>query len=258
MVEALLSPGEPEPVEQIRMQGRSVFVLTCDHAGNLIPRRLAGLGLSETDRRRHIAWDIGAAGVSRRMSEVLDAPLIMQRYSRLVVDCNRRPHAEDFITTLSESTPIPGNLDLDPAQRRAREAEVFEPYHAAITALLDERRSADRTTAFVAVHSCTPVYHGVSRPWHVGVLYDRDDRLAQLVLQCLRREDQLVVGENQPYFLTHERDYSVPVHAEDRGLLHIEFEVRQDLIEHPRGQVEWGERLARALLEAAPQMGLTP
>lgn len=256
MVDSILDPDEPTPVEVLRPDGHSPFFLTCDHAGRALPAKLGSLGLSDTDRSRHIAWDIGAAGVSRRLSEVLDATLVLQRYSRLVVDCNRRPSADDFVVTLSEATTVPGNVNVSDSEKDARREAIFEPYHAAITDLLDARADAARKTAYVAVHSCTAVYHGVYRPWHIGVLYDKDDRLAQLVLECLRREDELVVGENQPYLLSHERDYSVPVHAEDRGLLHIEFEVRQDLIETHEGQREWGDRLAAALREAAPTMGL--
>ena len=257
MVDVILSSGEPEPVEVVRADGRSDYFLTCDHAGHAIPERLGTLGLDEVDLRRHIAWDIGAAGISRRLSELLDAALVLQHYSRLVVDCNRRPSAEDFIAELSENTVVPGNQGVSDAERAARQAEIFDPYHGAISDLLDARAAAGRQTAYVAVHTCTPVYHGVHRPWHVGVLYDKDDRLAQLVLQCLRREDELVVGENQPYFLSHERDYSVPVHAEERGSLHIEFEVRQDLVESPAGQRLWGDRLAAALVEAGQAMGLS-
>lgn len=245
----LLGPEDPEPVEVLRPGGAAVLFLTCEHAGRAIPHRLGTLGLDEHHLARHIAWDIGAAGVARRLSQMLDATLVLQRYSRLVVDCNRAPDAHDFVVTLSEDTEIPGNLDVSDEERYARETEIFHPYHDAIRSLLDERIAKDRPAVLVSVHSCTPVFLGVSRPWHIGVLYQRDRRYAGLLLDLLAREPELVVGENQPYYLTDEKDYSVPVHGERRGLPHAELEVRQDLIASESGQEQWARRLARVLVE---------
>ena len=245
----LLGPEDPEPAEVLRPEGRSALFLTCEHAGRAIPHRLGTLGLDEHDLGRHIAWDIGAAGVARRLSQMLDATLVLQRYSRLVVDCNRAPGALDFVVTLSEDTEIPGNLDVCDEERRARETEIFQPYHHAIRKLLDERVSSGRPVVLVSVHSCTPVFLGVSRPWHIGVLYEHDRRYAGILLDLLACEPELVVGENQPYYLTDEKDYSVPVHGERRGIPHAELEVRQDLIASASGQEDWARRLARVLVE---------
>ena len=251
----LLGPGDPDPVEVLRPAGGAVLFLTCEHAGRAIPRRLGTLGLDERHLERHIAWDIGAAGVARRLSAALDATLVLQRYSRLVVDCNRAPGAHDFVVTLSEDTGIPGNIDVPEGERLAREIEIFRPYHDTIRSLLDERSANGRPVVLVSVHSCTPVFLGVSRPWHIGVLYERDRRYAGIVLDLLAREPELVVGDNQPYFMTDEKDYAVPVHGERRGIPHVELEIRQDLVATEAGQAEWAERLARVLVEGVGRLG---
>lgn len=243
----LLGNADPPPVEILRPDGVSPLFLTCDHAGRRFPVALGTLGVGPADLERHIACDIGAAGVTRALSERLDATAILQRYSRLVVDCNRSPAAHDFIAVQSEDTEIPGNRNVAPAEVEARTREIFTPYHEAIRHALDARTAAGRWTVLVAMHSCTPVYHGVWRPWHVGVLYDRDDRFARIMLDLLSEDGALTVGENQPYELTHDRDYSVPLHGEDRGLLHVELELRQDLIGDAGGQQAWAERLAAIL-----------
>jgi predicted N-formylglutamate amidohydrolase len=242
---ALLDPDEPPATTVRRPEGASPFVLACDHAGNLLPRRLGTLGLEPVHLGRHIAWDIGAAGVARRLSDRLDAALVGQSYSRLVIDCNRRPDVSDSIPTICEDTEIPGNHDLAPAEREARVNAIFNPYHERLTRLLDARRAAGKPSVLVAVHSFTPVFKGVPRPWHVGILYNRDPRLASLLLDLLRADEpDLRVGDNEPYFVSDENDYTIPVHGEGRGIPHVEIEVRQDLIAGDGGQTWWAERLA--------------
>jgi predicted N-formylglutamate amidohydrolase len=243
----LLEPGEPAPVTVVNETGGSVFFLACDHAGRRFPRRLGTLGLAEADTQRHMAWDIGIAGVGRELSARLDATLVLQTYSRLVVDCNRDPGVPSSIPEISEATEIPGNRGLGPAQREARVAAIFRPYHAAITAALDRRTAAGRPSVLIALHSFTPVFKGVARPWHVGVLFNRDGRLARPLLRLLQAEDGLVVGENEPYRVTDATDYTVPVHGERRGLYHVEIEIRQDLIADAAGQAAWAARLERML-----------
>jgi len=248
-VSTLLGPLDPPAVQICCPQGSSPFLLIGDHAGRLIPSALGTLGLSAADLDRHIAWDIGIAGLATRLSEYLDAALIMQNYSRLVIDCNRPLSAPDSIATLSEDTQIAGNRDLSARAREQRIAEVFQPYHAAIVNALARREA----TVLVALHSFTPVYKGVARPWHAGVLYNRDPRLAHALLALLQAEPGLVVGDNEPYAVSDATDYSVPVHAEQRGLLHVEIEIRQDLIEDAAGQAVWAQRLARLLPLAVAQ-----
>lgn len=252
--ETLLGADDPPPVEVLRAGAASPFFLTCEHAGKLFPKRLATLGVSPQDLERHITYDIGAAGLARGLSRRLDAHLVLQNYSRLVVDCNRSPGAEDFITTISEKTEIPGNRGISEQQVKARADEIFHPYHDTISAALDERISSGRKTVLVAVHSCTPVFHGVSRPWHVGVLYEHDPRFALILLELLEDEGHLCVGDNEPYFMTSEKDYAVPVHAQNRGIPHVELEIRQDLLGSEQGQEEWAEFLAGILREGLGRM----
>jgi predicted N-formylglutamate amidohydrolase len=244
---SLIAADEPEPVVLLNTAGRSPFFLTCDHGGRAIPRRLGRLGLPEAETWRHIAWDIGIAAVGRLLSRALDAPLIGQAYSRLVIDCNRDPAVASSIPEVSETTEIPGNRGLGEDERLARRRAIFLPYHGALAAALDRRAAAGRPSVLVALHSFTPVFKGVSRPWHAGILFNRDDRLARPLLAALRREAGLEIGENEPYRVTDQTDYTVPVHGERRGLVHVEIELRQDLIGEPSGQADWAQRLARVL-----------
>ena len=246
----LLAPDEPHPVSILRPEGSSNFVLAADHAGRLIPRALGTLGLPESELSRHIAWDIGIAGVTERLSELLDAPAILQVYSRLMIDCNRRPGHPTSIPAVSELTTIPGNDDLPDSEREARRRAIFDPYHVAITDLLDGRRAAERRSVLVAMHSFTPVFKGVARQVEVGVLYHHETALSELMLELLRAEGDLAVGANEPYAITGDSDYTVPVHGERRGIEHIEIEIRQDLISDAAGQAVWAKRMARLLTAA--------
>jgi len=244
---ALLDPDEPDPIAFDNEAGGSVFFLTCDHAGRAVPRSLSRLGLPEAETLRHIAWDIGIGAVGQLLSRRLDAALIRQTYSRLVIDCNRDPSVPSSIPEISETTEIPGNRGLTEAARAARVEAVFRPYHERIRAALDRRQTEGRASVLVALHSFTPIFKGVSRPWHAAVLFNRDPRFAHALAGLLRAEGGLVIGENEPYAVTDLTDYTVPVHAERRGLPYVEIEIRQDLIGEPAGQAIWAERLARLL-----------
>jgi predicted N-formylglutamate amidohydrolase len=247
----LLSEEDPPAFEIERPQGRSRFLLTCDHASRRLPQKLGNLGLSEEELGRHIAWDLGAAALARRLSATLDAFLIAHNYSRLVVDANRPPSAPDFITTRSERTRVEANEGLSALEVRQRREELFEPYHTRICQELDARDARGVRSILVTVHSFTPVFKDNARAWHAGILYGRDSRLAHLLLESLRRDSELVVGDNQPYRVSDESDYTVVVHGERRGIPHVELEVRQDLLATDSGVDIWSERLALALEEAA-------
>jgi predicted N-formylglutamate amidohydrolase len=249
-VESLLQPDEPSPVRVLRADGKSDLLFTADHAGRLIPHRLAQLGLPESELARHIGWDIGIAGVTEQLSAELDATAVLQTYSRLVIDCNRDPTVPSSMPEVSEATEIPGNRALSQEQREARRQAIFEPYHGRIRALLDARAAAGRRTVFIAMHSFTPVFKRESRAMQVGVLYNRDARLANILLELLRAEGDLVVGDNAPYAVSDVTDYGVPVHAERRGLPHVEIEIRQDLITDAAGQAAWAARFRRLLVAA--------
>jgi predicted N-formylglutamate amidohydrolase len=250
----LLAADEPAPVSVHNAGGKSPFLLVADHAGNLIPRALGRLGVAEAELRRHIAWDIGIAGLGRLLADALDATFVQQNYSRLVIDCNRSLDVASSIPDLSEHTPIPGNAGVSAADRAARAAEIFWPYHNRIEAELDSRLKAGRATALIPLHSFTPVFKDFARPWHVGVLYNRDTRFAQRLKALLNAEKELTVGDNEPYTVNDATDYTIPAHAERRGLPHVLIEVRQDLIADENGQREWALRLARLLPSAYQQM----
>ena len=244
---SLLGPADPAPFTVHQAQGRSSYLLLADHAGQQVPASLAGLGLPQAELDRHIGWDIGIAGVARELAALLDAWTILQAYSRLVIDCNRPLEATGSIVTRSDGTPVPGNQGLDDNEKIARALEIFAPYHARITQELDLRSLQPQPPVLVAMHSFTPVFAGETRPWHVGVLYHRDTRLAHALLAALKEEPDLVVGDNQPYSISDGSDFAVPVHGEQRGLLHVELEIRQDLIADAQGQAQWAQRLARIL-----------
>jgi predicted N-formylglutamate amidohydrolase len=250
----LLAADEPAVFTIEREQGVSPFLVTVDHGGRRLPRKLGKLGLPDNELLRHIAWDIGAGAVAHRLSQLLDAWTIHQTYSRLVIDCNRDPSVDTSILTVSESTEIPGNRNLSVAERKARAEEILWPYQRRIAKALDERKAANRPTVLIAMHSFTPVFKGVARPWHVGVLYNRDPRFAMIMKSLFEAEGDLVVGDNEPYAVGDASDYTIPVHGERRGLAHVEFEIRQDLIAEEAGQRQWAERLARLLPLAYEQL----
>jgi predicted N-formylglutamate amidohydrolase len=246
----LLAVDEPAPVSVYNEGGKSPFLLVADHAGNLIPRALGRLGIAEGDCERHIAWDVGIASLGRLLANALDAILIQQNYSRLVIDCNRPLESTTSIADISEDTPIPGNAGLSDCARQIRAREIFRPYHDRIEAELDCRGQSGRAAALISLHSFTPVFKGATRPWHAGVLYNRDARFAHRLKALLNEENGLFVGDNAPYIVSDASDYTVPIHAERRGLHHVLVEIRQDLIGDESGQRAWALRLARLLQRA--------
>jgi predicted N-formylglutamate amidohydrolase len=250
----LLAPNDPKPVRKTGdVLSSSPFLLVGDHAGRAIPATLQGLGLPESERRRHIAVDIGVRELGQALSSLLNAPFLHQAYSRLVIDCNRDPAHAESIASRSDGTPIPGNAELHPTTRDARIRDIFEPYHQAIAAALDARAAAGQETILVSLHSFTPQINGCARPWHIGVLHDgRRDDFALSVLALLRRQSGWATGDNEPYRMD-QTDYTVPHHAYPRGLRYLELEVRQDLIE-PEVQASVDKvaaRIATALVGAA-------
>ena len=247
---SLLAPDEPQPVTVTNAGGQSPFVIVADHAGKYLPRRLQMLGLQEPECEGHIAWDIGVGAVCCRIGDALDAVVIGQNYSRLAIDCNRMPGSEESIVELSELTTVPGNIGLSKAQMAARVRAIFQPYHERIAGELDRRRQAGRPTALIAVHSFTPVFKGATRPWHVGVLCNRDPRLANVLIDLLRCKQGLVVGDNEPYRVTDASDYTIPIHGEQRNLPHVAIEIRQDLIADAAGQRRWAGLFAQLLPQA--------
>lgn len=251
---SLLTADDIPPVTVINPEGRSAFLIVSDHAGNRLPRSVGTLGLPAVDRERHIAWDIGIAGVCHALSELLDATLIQQNYSRLLIDCNRPLGAAQSIPAESDASPVPGNQGIGAAERRAREAGIFLPYHARIAAELDRRQAAGAPAILLAMHSFTPVFAGFVRPWHAGLLYHRDSRFARALLPLLRADAALTVGDNEPYAVSEATDWTIPEHGERRGIPHVGIEIRQDLVAEPDGQRQWAEQLAPLLVAAAARL----
>lgn len=243
---------EPCPFGVARGAGRSPFVLIADHAGNRVPAVLGGLGLAPEDLQRHIALDIGVLGLGERLSAALDASLIWQQVSRLVIDCNRPLASPESVVLCSDDREIPGNSGLTPEQREQRQRLIFWPYHQTIAQALDARAERGQPSVLLALHSFTPRLGDEQRPWQIGVLYQRDSRLAQPLLDALRADTTLCVGDNQPYAVSDDSDYSIPEHGERRGLLHVGIEVRQDLLADAAGQQHWAQKLAAVLHRMEP------
>jgi predicted N-formylglutamate amidohydrolase len=248
----VLSPRDPEPVELVNAGASSPFVLSCEHAGRAVPESLADLGVSPEEMERHIAYDIGAEGVSRLLSAILDAPLMLQRYSRLVVDCNRPFEAPDCMPVVSDGTAVPANAGLSEQARRQRFVEIHQPFHRALAGLLDRRAEAGRPAVLVSIHSFTPrLIGGPERPWELGVLSNRDATFAEAFLAAFQTRNPMIVSaHNEPYIVDDVSDYTIPVHGEQRRLPHLLLEIRNDLIADEAGQARWARLVADALLAA--------
>lgn len=247
---ALLGPDDPACYRVARAAGASPFVLTCDHAGRALPRSLGDLGLEPHALSTHIAWDLGISGLGEQLAEALDAFLILQSYSRLVIDANRPLGARDSIVVRSERTDIPGNLELTREQAAERAEAVFWPYHRRIAAELERRRLAGEPSILVTLHSFTPVFMDIQRAVRIGVLYGRDQRLGRALLAQLRAANEPGVGDNEPYAVSDDGDYTLLVHGEQRGIPHVELELRQDLIANEADQRTMAVRLAHFLRAA--------
>ncbi|ADZ71976.1 N-formylglutamate amidohydrolase superfamily [Polymorphum gilvum SL003B-26A1] len=238
--------------------GRSPIVLLCDHASNHIPAELDDLGLSGPSLTAHIAWDPGGLGVSRDLSRLLDAPLVHPCVSRLVIDCNRALTARDLIPEVSETTIIPGNAGLSPDERQRRIDLVHRPFHDTIERLLAERAAAGLASVLVSVHSFTPVYKGIERPWEIGILSNHDRRYAEAILADLSTQSDCTVGDNEPYSPADGVYYTLARHGEDNGLACAMIEIRNDEIADAAGERAWAERLAPILTRALGAIGAAP
>lgn len=251
----LLGPDDPPPVELFNPDSAAHLLLVCDHAGRQVPHRLGRLGLADEAFERHIAWDIGAAQVARRLAKQFSAPLVLSAYSRLVVDTNRRRGDPTAIPEESDGTAVPANHGLSEADRAARFAAVHEPYHAAIAARIAAVRQRGTVPAIVSIHSFTPSFKGFARPWQIGVLWNRDDRVARPLMERLAARG-VAVGDNQPYSGQDRHGYTMPRHAEDTGLPHVLIEIRQDLIETAAGAETWAATLHGVLAPVLANPGL--
>jgi predicted N-formylglutamate amidohydrolase len=247
-MELLLREGEPHPADITNESGTSPYVVICEHASNRLPVSLGKLGMQDVDLERHIAWDIGAAGTARLLAKHLDAPLVLQNYSRLAYDCNRPPEAEGAMPELSEIFTIPGNIKLSPQQKLSRITELYRPFMDGLAALLDRRAAHGQRTIPISIHSFTRNYKGRERSVELGLLFDRDAWLANLLVKSFAGVNTQL---NEPYGPKDGVMHLMNAHAAPRGLQHLMIEIRNDLIEHPRGQQEWAHRLSVPLIQAA-------
>ncbi|MDJ0948995.1 MAG: N-formylglutamate amidohydrolase [Alphaproteobacteria bacterium] len=243
----MLGPGDPAPFQVVNAGSDVPLMFVCDHADRAIPAGLDNLGLDETVLCRHIAWDIGAADVARRLANRFQATLVHSRYSRLVIDPNRNLDDPTSIPVISDGVIVPGNRDLSADQAELRASACFQPYHEAIDATLADFARRGITPAFISIHSFTPVFKGQERPWHFGVLWNEDSRIAGPLIAYLGSDPAIVVGDNQPYSGRDHYGFTVETHAEGHGLPHVLIELRQDLIDTRHGADEWAGLLGDAL-----------
>lgn len=245
--DSLLGPGDPPPVSVVNEGGKGDCLLLCDHASHDIPQSLGGLGLGPADLARHIAGDIGAASVARHLSARFDAPVVLAGFSRLVIDCNRSLDDPTSIPLISETTVIPGNRVVSAAERKRRAEACFEPYHRRVRGFLDGFAARGIVPLILSIHSFTPVFKGVARPWHFGILWNRDPRVPKPLIDGLARAQGVVVGDNEPYSGRDEYGYTIASHGAERGLPHVLIEVRDDLIRDEAGVARWAGILGDAL-----------
>jgi len=243
----LLGADEPAPFEVIEVEPAHAALIVCDHAANRIPAALQDLGVSPADLTTHFAVDIGAGDVARHLSRRLRLPAVVACYSRLVVDCNRALNDPTAFPVFMEHMMVPGNQALDHAARQARAEALYWPYHHGVRDQLLRLAAGGLAPPLIAIHSFTPVFDGHERPWHVGVLWDKDPRLPVALIDALTGVEGIVVGDNQPYSGKHPADFTIDHHAEAEGLAHVSVEIRQDLIDTPAGVARWGDLLAEAL-----------
>jgi len=246
----LLGEDDHPPFTIINEFGRSPILITCDHASNRIPSKLGNLGLEPHHLLEHIAWDIGCARVCKRMSELLDAPLILAGYSRLVIDLNRHLDDVSLIPAVSDRIDVPGNKRLTDTEVSNRIEELFLPYHDALSSLIELHRQSHEKILICSMHSFTPNFQGFERPWHIGILWNNDYRVAEELIGQLEKDASICVGKNQPYHAAEPLGYGMDVHAEQNGLLHALIELRQDLLLKDADIEQWAEKLTEVFANA--------
>ncbi len=246
---AVLAADEPRAIEWFNPLGAGSFIFGCEHASNRIPVRFGTMGLDETELSRHIAWDIGA----RRLTELLairtDSPAILQRYSRLVYDCNRTVGHPGAFVTDADGSCVTGNLDLTDAEKAARERDIYRPFHDALTGAIELRQLRAERFAFLAIHSFNQSVRGVARPWHIGFIYNQQPALSKRLISWFRENTDFIVGDNEPYSPLHAVDHTIRIQAEVRCVPYSMIEVRNDLLRSESEIVGWADLIATALSE---------
>lgn len=247
-IASIIGPDDPPPFTIINEQGKASVLLVGDHASNVFPKSLGNLGLDQAALGQHIAYDIGTRKLVHHLSEHLDAPAVLAGYSRLVVDLNRSLEDPSVMPEVSDEVPIKGNQGMSVEHRNQRIHEFYTPYRKAIDGRLHGFREKSIVPAFIAIHSFTPEMAGFSRPWHIGILWDKDPRIPLPLMQNLRvHPDAFNIGDNEPYSGKHPADYTIDHHAEAAGIPHVSIEIRQDLVNTEEGAERWATILDDAL-----------
>jgi len=243
----LIGPGDPPPFVTYNDNGKAPVLLVADHASPFFPAALNQLGLADWVLERHVAWDIGSDMLTRFLADKLDSPAVLAGFSRLIVDPNRKLDAPTAFTELTDGISIPGNIGLDETQKSLRVQSFFKPYHDAIADKLKEFKNQGIVPAMISIHTCTPVFEQVVRPWHIGILWDKDPRISQAFIDHFNQVEGICIGDNEPYSGRHANDFTIDHHAEAAGLPHMGIEVRQDLVNDMDGASKWAGILASGL-----------
>ena len=243
----LIGPGDPPPFISYNDHGKSPVLLVVDHASPFFPATMNQLGLADWVLERHVAWDIGADKLAQFLADELDAQAVLAGFSRLIVDPNRKPQDPSAFPEISDGIAIPGNIDLDEEQKALRIQSFFKPYHDKITSRLQRFSDDGIVPALIAVHTCSPVFDQVVRPWHIGIMWDKDPRIPVPLIRRFEQMEGICIGDNEPYSGRHPHDFTIDYHAEPAGLPHVGFEVRQDLVSEEEGARKWAGILAEAL-----------
>lgn len=243
----LIGPGDPPPFMTYNDNGKAPVLLAADHACPFFPAGMNQLGLADWVLDQHVAWDIGSDMLTRFLADRLDAQTVLAGFSRLIVDPNRNLEDPSAFIEVSDGIAIPGNIDLSETQKALRVQSFFRPYHDAITHKLQAFEQQGIVPALISIHTCTPVFDRIVRPWHIGIMWDKDPRLPRPLIDQFRRMEEVCIGDNEPYSGRHPHDYTIDHHAEPAGLPHVGIEVRQDLVSDADGAHKWAGILADAL-----------
>ena len=252
----LIGPGDSPPYFDYNSGGAAPVLLVADHASPYFPAAMNQLGLADWVLERHVAWDIGSDQLARFLADELDAPLVLAGFSRLIVDPNRKTEDASAFPEISDGIAIPGNMDLSEEQKALRVQSFFKPYHDRIEWRLGKFAESGVTPAVIAVHTCSPVFDRIVRPWHIGIMWDKDPRIPVPLIRHFEKTDDICVGDNEPYSGRHPNDFTIDYHAEPPGLPHVGIEVRQDLVDTKNGAREWAGILADGLRPILAESGL--
>ena len=245
----LIGPGDPPPFMTYNDHGQAPVLLVADHASPFFPAAMNQLGLADWVLEQHVAWDIGSDRLTHFLADALDAPAVLAGFSRLIVDPNRKLDDPTAFIEISDGIAIPGNIDLDEEQKALRVQSFFNPYHGMIARRIGEFGQRGVVPALISIHTCTPVFDRIVRPWHIGIMWDTDPRIAVPLIEHFSASPDICIGDNEPYSGKHPHDFTIDHHAEPAGLPHVGIEVRQDLVTDDQGARKWAGILHTALAD---------